>query len=85
MHRGLPQRTVTAEDRRASLSNSNGRAGSTRTQQNSTTLTEVREENIMRQRAAVVAFLLLVAIWVASPLAQAANVTVNCDKNTCGA
>jgi hypothetical protein len=34
----------------------------------------------MRQRAAVVAFLLLVAIWVASPLAQAANVTVNCDK-----
>ena len=45
----------------------------------------MRVENIMRQRAAVVAFLLLVAIWVASPLAQAANVTVNCDKNTCGA
>jgi hypothetical protein len=46
----------------------------------STTLTEVREENIMRQRARVLAFFLLVVIGAASPWAQAANLTVNCDK-----
>jgi Right handed beta helix region len=34
----------------------------------------------MRQRARVLAFLLLVAIGAASPWAQAANLTVNCDK-----
>jgi Right handed beta helix region len=40
----------------------------------------VREENIMKQRASVFAFFLLVAIGAASPWAQAANLTVNCDK-----
>ena len=34
----------------------------------------------MRQRAMVFAFFLLVAIGVASQYAQAANLTVNCDK-----
>ncbi len=46
----------------------------------STTLTEVREENIMRQRTRVLAFFLLVAIGAASQCAQAANLTVNCDN-----
>ena len=46
----------------------------------STTLTEVREENIMRQRARFFSFILLVAIGAASQCAQAANLTVNCDK-----
>jgi hypothetical protein len=47
----------------------------------STTLTEVREENIMRQRVTVFAFYLLVAIGAASRCAQAVNLTVNCDKH----
>ena len=34
----------------------------------------------MRQRARVFAFFLLVAIGAASQCAQAANLTVNCDK-----
>jgi hypothetical protein len=34
----------------------------------------------MRQRASVFAFFLLVAIGASSPWAQAANLTVNCDK-----
>src|ERR1019366_6237169 len=46
----------------------------------STTLTEVREENIMRQKARVFAFFLLVAIGAASQCAQAANLTVNCNN-----
>ncbi len=41
---------------------------------------KVREENIMRQRARFFAVFLLVTIWAASLCAQAANLTVNCDK-----
>ena len=41
---------------------------------------EVREENIMRRRLEVVAFFLLVAIGAACQRAQAANLTVNCDR-----
>jgi hypothetical protein len=37
-------------------------------------------KNIMRQRATVFAFFLLVAIGAASRSAEAANLTVNCDK-----
>ena len=44
-------------------------------------LTEVREENNMRQRATVLAFVLLVAIGAASQYAQAANLRVNCEKH----
>ena len=40
----------------------------------STTLTEVREENMMRQRARILALFLLVTIGAASQYAQAANV-----------
>jgi hypothetical protein len=47
----------------------------------STTLTEVREENIMRQRVRVFAFLLLMAIGAASQYAQAVNLSVNCDNH----
>src|SRR6266404_3727903 len=47
----------------------------------STALTEVREENIMRQSTRFFAFFLLVAIGVASQYAQAANLSVNCDKH----
>jgi S-methylmethionine-dependent homocysteine/selenocysteine methylase len=47
----------------------------------STTLTEVREENIMRQSTRFFAFFLLVAIGVANQYAQAANFSVNCDKH----
>jgi hypothetical protein len=47
----------------------------------STALTEVREENIMRQNLKFFAFLLLVAMGVASQYAQAANFSLNCDKN----
>src|SRR6266478_526230 len=47
----------------------------------SSTLTEVREENIMRQSARFLAFFLLLAIGVASQYAQAANFSVNCDRN----
>jgi hypothetical protein len=47
----------------------------------STTLTAVREENIMRQRSRVFAFFLLMAIGTASQYAQAANFVVNCDKH----
>ena len=47
----------------------------------STTLTEVREENMMRQRARILALFLLVTIGAASQYAQAANVSVNCDKH----
>ena len=39
----------------------------------STALTEVREENIMRQRARFFAFFLLVVIGATSQYAQAAN------------
>jgi hypothetical protein len=46
----------------------------------STALTEVREENIMRQSTKYFAFFLL-AIGVASQYAQAANFSVNCDKH----
>jgi hypothetical protein len=46
----------------------------------STTLTEVREENIMRQRVMVLAFFVLVAVGAASQCAQATNIAVNCDK-----
>jgi Right handed beta helix region len=45
-----------------------------------TTTQEVREENIMRQKATVFAFFLLVAIGAAS-YAQAAHLSVNCDKH----
>jgi hypothetical protein len=45
-----------------------------------TTLTEVREENMMRQRARILALFLLVTIGAACQYAQAANVSVNCDK-----
>src|SRR5258708_14113703 len=41
---------------------------------------ELTKENIVRQRASVFAFLLLVGIGAASQCAQAANLTVNCDK-----
>ena len=44
------------------------------------TLTDVREENIMGQRARFFALFLLVAIGAASQCAQAANLYVNCDK-----
>src|SRR5207253_4983199 len=47
----------------------------------SITLTEVREENIMKRRASVFAFSLLVAIGAANQYAQAANLSVNCDKH----
>src|SRR4030088_2287098 len=47
----------------------------------STTLTEVREENIMRQRARFFAFFVLMAMGAASPRAQAVNLTVNCDRH----
>jgi len=47
----------------------------------STTLTEVREENIMRQNAKLFALFLLVAMGAASRCAQAANLTVNCDRH----
>jgi hypothetical protein len=47
----------------------------------STALTEVREENIMRQSTRSLAFFLLLAIGVASQYAQAANFSVNCDRN----
>jgi hypothetical protein len=47
----------------------------------STTLTGVREENIMRQRSRFFAFFLLMAIGAASQYAQAANFVVNCDKH----
>src|SRR5437016_5291853 len=47
----------------------------------SITLTEVREENIMKRRASVFAFFLLVAIGAANQYAQAANLSVNCDKH----
>jgi hypothetical protein len=46
----------------------------------STTLTEVREENIMRQSVRIFAFFLLVGIGAASQYAEAANLTVNCDN-----
>src|SRR5439155_22750152 len=41
-------------------------------------LTEVREANIMRQRATLFAFIPLMAIGAASPYAQGANLRVNC-------
>src|SRR6267142_2814491 len=47
----------------------------------STTLTEVREENIMRQNAKFLALFLLVAMGAASRCAQATNLTVNCDRH----
>jgi Right handed beta helix region len=47
----------------------------------STTLTKVREENIMRQNAKFFALFLLVAMGAASQYAQAANLSVNCDKH----
>jgi hypothetical protein len=47
----------------------------------STALTEVREENIMRQNAKFFALFLLVAMGAASQYAQAANLSVNCDKH----
>jgi hypothetical protein len=47
----------------------------------STTLTEVREENIMRQNAKFFALFLLVAMGAASRYAQATNLTVNCDRH----
>src|SRR5450755_2936056 len=47
----------------------------------STTLTEVREENIMRQNAKFFALFLLVAMGAASRCAQATNLTVNCDRH----
>ena len=37
----------------------------------------------MRQRATVFAFFLLVAIGAAGQHAQAANLSVNCDKHEC--
>jgi len=45
------------------------------------TLTEVREENVMRPRARNFAFFLLVAIGAANQYAQAAHLSVNCDKH----
>ena len=45
------------------------------------TLTEVREENIMRKRTRVFAFFLLVAIGAASQCAQATNLSLNCDNH----
>jgi hypothetical protein len=48
---------------------------------NNKPLTDVRQENIMRHRASVFAFFLLVGIGAVSQCAQAANLTVNCDKN----
>src|SRR3981189_187349 len=47
----------------------------------STILTEVREENIMRQNAKFLELFLLVAIGAASRCAQATNLTVNCDRH----
>src|SRR5882762_10885530 len=47
----------------------------------STTLTEVREENIMRQRARFFAFCLMMVMGAASQYAQATNLTVNCDRH----
>jgi Right handed beta helix region len=47
----------------------------------STTLTEVREENIMRQNAKFLALFLLMAMGAASQRAQAVNLTVNCDRH----
>jgi Right handed beta helix region len=47
----------------------------------STTLTEVREENIMRLNAKFFALFLLVAMGAASRCAQATNLTVNCDRH----
>ena len=45
------------------------------------TLTRLREENIMRQRATVFAFFLSMAIAAASQYTQAANLSVNCDRH----
>jgi hypothetical protein len=47
----------------------------------STTLTKVREENIMRQRIRALVFFLLVAIGAASQYAEAVNLSVNCDRH----
>src|SRR6202162_1252537 len=47
----------------------------------STTLTEVREENIMRQNEKFFALFLLMAMGAASRRAQALNLTVNCDRH----
>src|SRR5205814_7470042 len=44
-------------------------------------LTEVKEEKIMRQSARFFVFFLLVTIGAASQHAQAANLSVNCDKH----
>jgi hypothetical protein len=41
----------------------------------------VREENIVKQRTTVFAFFLLLAIEAAPQYAQAANLSVNCDKH----
>jgi hypothetical protein len=41
----------------------------------------VREENIVNQRTTVFAFFLLLAIGAAGQYAQAANLSVNCDKH----
>src|ERR1700682_694698 len=46
-----------------------------------TTLTEVREENSMRQRARFFAFFVLMAMGAASQRGQAVNLTVNCDRH----
>jgi Right handed beta helix region len=46
-----------------------------------TRLTEVREENIMRQNAKFFALFVLVAMGAASRCAQATNLTVNCDRH----
>jgi hypothetical protein len=48
---------------------------------NSTTLTEVREENIMRQNLKFFALFLCVAMGAASQCAQATYLSLNCDKN----
>src|ERR1700688_1986715 len=47
----------------------------------STTLTEVREENFMKQNAKFFALFLLVAMGAASRCARAANFNVNCDRH----
>jgi hypothetical protein len=47
----------------------------------SKTLTDVREESIMKQSARFFVFFLLVAMGAASQYAQAANLSVNCDKH----
>jgi hypothetical protein len=41
----------------------------------------MKEENIMRQRAQILTLFLLVAIGAAGQYAQAANLSVNCDKH----